>query len=86
VALLRVTSTVARDAATLLVLRDLAEKVRRDRRISDMAPGDLDVLKLQCCLINPGMDLVPAPPLGAAVIGGMPAYSISVSREIWLIN
>ena len=59
VALAGVVGTVCRDTADLLALRDLAEKVGQDRRIADVAPGDLNGSNLQRFLVDPEVDLAP---------------------------
>jgi len=72
VAFASVVSAICRDAADRLAFRDLAEEVRQDRRIINVAPGDLDGTDLQCLLVNSDMDLPPDPPLGPAMLAGVP--------------
>lgn len=72
VAFARVVGAMGRDAADLLVRRDLAEQIGQDRCVTDVAPDDLDSADLQCFLINPEMALAPDPPLGAAMLAGVP--------------
>ena len=65
VAFAGVTSAVCCDASDLLVLGDLAEKVGQRRRVTDVAPGDLDDADLQRFFVDAEVDLAPDPSLGA---------------------
>ena len=74
-----VVGTACRDAADLLFRRDLIEEVGQHRCITDMAPGDLDSVDLQCFLINSEMDLAPDTPLRTAMFAGVPfAFSLDL--------
>ena len=72
VAFARVVGAIGRDAADLLVLWDLTEKVGQHRRITNVAPGDLDGSDLQRFLVDPEVYLAPDPPFGAAMLAGVP--------------
>ncbi|QPM91185.1 hypothetical protein PSAL_024340 [Pseudooceanicola algae] len=72
VALARVIGTVGGDAADLLIRRDLAERVGQNRCVADMVPCDFNGSDFQCLLINPEKDLAPDPPLGTAMLAGVP--------------
>lgn len=75
VAFASVVSAICRDAADRRAFRDLAQEVRQDRRITNVAPGDLDGTDLQCLLVNSDMD----PPPGPAVLAGEPlAFSLDL--------
>jgi len=71
-ALARVVGAICRHATNLLILRNLAEKVRQHRRVADMASGDLDGSDLQRLLVDPEVDLAPDPPFGAAMLAYVP--------------
>ena len=62
---------ICRDAADLLILRDLVEQIGQHRRIADMAAGDLDGPDLQRLRVDPKVDLAPDPSFGAAMLAGM---------------
>ena len=72
VALAGVVGTVCRDTADLLVIRDLAEEVGQDRRIADVAPGDLNGPNLQRFLVDPEVDLAPDATFRATMLAGVP--------------
>ncbi len=72
VALAGVVSAVGDHRADLFADRDLAEQIGQDRCITDVAAGDLDSANLQCLLIDPKVDLAPDPPLGPAMLAGVP--------------
>ena len=56
----------------ILVRRDLVEQIGQHRRITDVAPGDLDGADLEGFLVNPKMDLAPDPPLGPTMLARVP--------------
>ncbi|GGB31794.1 hypothetical protein GCM10011324_46330 [Allosediminivita pacifica] len=57
VAFAGIIGTVCGDAADRLVRRDLVEQIGQHRRITNVAPGDLDGADLEGFLVNPKMDL-----------------------------
>ncbi|SDE57205.1 hypothetical protein SAMN04488105_10547 [Salipiger thiooxidans] len=78
VALARVIGTVGGDAADLLIRRDLAEQIGQNRCVADMVSCDFNGSDVQCLLVNPEMDLAPDPPLGTAMLAGVPlAFAIN---------
>ena len=82
VAFARVIGAICRDAANLLVLRDLAEQIGQDRCVTDMAPGDLDSPDLQCFLVDPEVDLAQDTPFGAAMLAGVPfAFALDLDAR-----
>ena len=72
VAFAGVVGAVCRDAADLLTLWDLVEKVGQDRCIANVASGDLDSPDFQGFLVNPEMDSAPDPPFGGPMLAGVP--------------
>ena len=52
--------------------RDLAEQIGQDRRIADVACGDLDGLNFQRLFVDPEVNLAPNPPFRAAMLAGVP--------------
>jgi len=58
-ALAGIIGTISGNAADLFACWDLAEQIGQHRRITDVAPGDLDGPNLQCLLIDPKMYLAP---------------------------
>lgn len=72
VAFARVVRAVCRNAANLLVLRNLAEQIRQHRCIADMAPGDLHGPDLQRFFVDAEVDLAPYPAFRAAVFASVP--------------
>ena len=70
VAFARVVSAVGGDAADLLVLRDLTEKIGQNGRITDVAPGDFDGPDLQRFFIDPKEELAPDAPFRGSDAGG----------------
>ena len=67
-----ITGAVGGDAADLLVRRDLVQKVEQDRRIIDVAPGDLDGPDFQWLFVDPEVDLAPDAPFWTAMFAGVP--------------
>ena len=67
-----ITGAVGGDAADLLVRRDLVQKVGQDRRITDVAPGDLDGPDFQWLFVDPEVDLAPDAPFWTAMFAGVP--------------
>src|SRR5690606_7186156 len=72
VALARVEGAVGGDAGDLLLYRDLVQQLGQHRRVAYVAGGDLGGPDLQCFLINPDVDLAPAPAFGATMLAGVP--------------
>jgi hypothetical protein len=64
VALAGVIGTICGDARDLLFGWDLAEKVRQNRCIADVAPGNLNRPNLKRFLVDPEVDLAPDAPFG----------------------
>ena len=60
------------DAANLFVRRDLAEQIGQDRRVADMACGDLDGPDLQRLRVDSEVDLAPDAPFAAAMLARVP--------------
>ena len=78
-ALASVVGAVGGHRTDLFAKRYLAEQIGQDRCVTDMAPGDLDSADLQRFLINPEMDLAPDPPLGTAMLAGVPlAFALNL--------
>ena len=71
-ALAGVVGAIGRDAADLLVGRDLVEQFRQHGRVAYVAGGELDGPDLQGFLIDPDMDLAPDTALRATVLAGVP--------------
>lgn len=67
-----VVGPVCCDATDSLVRRDLGEQVGQNRRVANVAPGDLDGTNLQRFFIYPEMNLAPHSPFGAAMLAGVP--------------
>ena len=72
VAFAGIVGAVCGDTADLNLRRDLVQQVGQHRRISDVAPGDLDGSALQRFLVDPEVDLAPHTPFGAAMLAGVP--------------
>ena len=72
VALTGILGPVCGNAGDFFVRRDLAEQIRQDRCLADGASGDLDGADRQRFLIDPKMTLAPDPPLGTAMLAGVP--------------
>ena len=64
--------TVGGDAADLLIRRDLAEQIGQTKCVADMVSCDFNGSDFQCLLVNSEMDLAPDPPLGTAMLAGVP--------------
>lgn len=78
----RIVGAVCRDAADLLVRRDLVEQIRQHRRVADVAPGDLDRPNLQCSLVNPEVDLAPDAAFRATVLACVPlAFALNLDAR-----
>ena len=67
-----VVGAICRDAADLLVLWDLTEKIGQHRCIADVASGDFDSPDLQRFLIDPEVDLAPDAAFRAAMLACVP--------------
>ena len=67
-----VVGAICRDAADLLVLWDLTEKIGQHRCIADVASGDFDRPDLQRFLIDPEVDLAPDAAFRAAMLACVP--------------
>ena len=63
-----VVGTVSRDACDLFVDWELAEQVGQNRRIADVAPGDLNSPNLWRLFVDPEMDLAPDASFGPAML------------------
>ena len=72
VAFTGIIGTVCGDATDRLARRDLVEQIGRHRRITDVAPGDLDSANLKRLLIDPEVDLAPDAPFRASMLAGVP--------------
>lgn len=82
VAFARGTGAIGGDAADLLTLGDLAEKVGQDRRGADMAFSDLDGPDRQRLLVDAEVDLKPDAPLRAAMLAGVPlAFTLDLDAR-----
>lgn len=78
-ALAGVVGTVGGHRADLFAKRYLAEQIEQDSCVADMAPGDLDSADLQRLFIDSEMNLAPDPPLGTAVLAGVPlAFALNL--------
>ena len=72
VALAGIIGTVCDDARDFLIGRDLVKQVGQDRRVADVASGDLDGPNLQRFLVNPEVDLASNTPFGTAMLACVP--------------
>lgn len=79
VTLAGVVGAISRHPADFLVFRGLVEQVRQNRRIANVASGDLDGPNLQRLLVDPKVNLEPDPPLGTTVLVRIP---IAVSLDL----
>ncbi|GLT12663.1 hypothetical protein GCM10007928_48960 [Sulfitobacter porphyrae] len=48
--------------SAIVVLRDLSEKIGQNRRVADVAPGDLDSADLRRFFVDPKVELAPCEP------------------------
>ena len=67
-----IVGTVGGDAADLLIRRDLVEQIGQHRRMTDLAPGDLDGPYFQRLFVDPEVDLTPDPLFCTAMVAGVP--------------
>jgi hypothetical protein len=65
VALARVVGTVCRDAAGLLLGRDLIQQFRQYGRIANVAAGEPDCRDFQCLFVDTEVNLAPQAPFRA---------------------
>lgn len=72
VAFAGIIGTVCGDATDRLVCPDLVEQIRQHRRVSDVAPGDLDSANLPCFLVNPEVELAPDAPFRPTMLTCVP--------------
>lgn len=72
VAIARVVGTVGRDAADLLIRRDLTQKVEQHGRIADVVSGNLDRSDLERLFVDSKVDLAPDAPFGPTMIARVP--------------
>ena len=72
VAFAGIVGAVCGDNADLNLRRDLVWQVGQHRRISDVAPGDLDASDLQRFLVEPEVDLAQDAAFGATMLAGAP--------------
>ena len=82
VAFAGIIGTVCGDATDRLVCRDLVEQIGQHRRITDVAPGDLDSANLQCFFVNPKVDLAPDAPFRATMLACVPL----INRQVMLAS
>ena len=77
--LARIIGPVCGDVADLLIGGYLAEQLRQNGRIADIAAGELDRPDFQCFLIDLEVNLAPDAAFGAAMLAGVPlAFTLNL--------